>query len=255
MLSDSAIRGAFAAMVDSIEAPPVPMAAIDRCRALPGPRSEARFLRPAIAVAAALAIAASLPAVAPGLVQSAEQRIAQILGWTPPKVGPTSSLMSQLRRTPATLASARARVPFTLVAPTGLPGDAALASISIARSGIYTKATHTWSVGSNYVTFTYRRAHGRTFSLLADEYDPQTGPPGKYMFVEAGAGPGGQEKLVRRRQFQWRNGDQVIKATASDSLSAAEIEAIQKAMNGTPVPPAQSRAQRDSGTIDKLYAL
>lgn len=255
MYADARIRSAFAGMIEAIPAPPVPIADILAKSALPAPavRRTPRWRAAAIAAAAALVFAVALPAVAPGLVQTVEARLAAILGWTPPPMGPPKWLTSQLRGTNVTFAQAQSQVPFALVAPQGLPHDAVPADILATRTGLYERATRVWSIGTNAVFFEYRRANGRTFSLLADRYDPRTGPPGKFMFEDTGKMRDGLPVLIKHRHFEWRNGDQVMSATDGPEISAAEIRAIAAAMHGSLVTPASGRREMDSDSIVRFY--
>ncbi len=115
---------------------------------------------------------------------------------------------------------------------------------------IYTKATRVWKTGPAFATFTYRRLDGRSFSILATEFDPQTGTPSKYMF-ESQDLPGGRTALIRHEQFTWRNGDQVTSIVEGDDISASEIESIRRAMNGVPIEGVYP--SRHDGKVIKRY--
>jgi hypothetical protein len=158
-----------------------------------------------------------------------------------------------LRPQEATLASAQARVPFTIVPPVGLPRDVTVLSIATSGSGVYDKLTGKWHLGSQVVFFTYRRSGNRSFGLLADRFDPRTGPPSQYQYEDTGRLRNGLPVLVRHEKFTWRNGDQVMTAIDGADITRDEIRAIQNAMRGLPVAEAQTRSKLDSGTIDKLY--
>jgi hypothetical protein len=110
-----------------------------------------------------------------------------------------------------------------------------------------------WQLGSRVVFFTYRRSGNRSFQLLADRFDPRTGPPSRYQYEDTGRLRDGMPVLVRHGQFTWRNGDQVMTAIDGAGITADQIRAIQNAMRGVPVAVAQTRSEQNSGTIDKLY--
>ncbi len=256
MFDDAVLRSRVIASIGAIAPPPVPLAQIQRRIAsddAPAPRAGTKRWRPAlVAAAAAVAICAAVPLVAPGVVQSVEERVAEILQWTPPPVPPPASLMAQLRSSPVTLEAARARVPFALVAPAGLPADVASSSIRIAPTAVYVKATRTWRLGSPALHFDYRRSGGRTFSLTVDRFDPQTGPEGRFMYEDTGKVRDGMPVLIRYERFAWRNGDQVTTAIA-DGIDAGEIARIRRAMNGVALRPSESRRESDAAPIVRMY--
>ncbi len=257
MFDDAWINSTLTTVISDIAPPPAPLSQILQraSRSRVAPSKGARRLQPAIGTFAAIvgAIAIGLPLVAPGLVESVETRIAQILKWSPPPVPPPRSLASRLRPHSATLASAQARVPFKIVLPEGLPHDVRLTSIATSPSGVYDKVTRTWQLGSQAVYFTYQRSRGRSFTLLADRFDPRTGPPSRYMYEDTGKVRNGMPVLVRHEKFTWRNGDQVIMATDGTGIRADEIRAIRSAMHGVNIAAAQTSGALDSGTIDKMY--
>jgi hypothetical protein len=143
-------------------------------------------------------------------------------------------------------------VPFKIVPPAGLPGDVTSSTIETSTTGLYVKAIRSWQKGTPAVFFNYQRSHDRSFSLLADHFDPREGPPGKYMFLDNGKVRDGMPVLIRFQKFTWRNGNQVMSVVA-DGISTSEIVAIRTAMHGIVIPPAQTRAERDSGTVSKMY--
>ncbi|MBV9719632.1 MAG: hypothetical protein JOZ77_09940 [Candidatus Eremiobacteraeota bacterium] len=249
MFSNLRIAGAIQAMLENIEAPPAPIHAIrERASQAPQPARTRRFFLPAAAAVAALVVIA--PLVAPGFTQNIEAEIESILRWTPPPP-PPKSVEAAIRATTGDLADAQRRVDFTIVPPAGLPSGAVREKIATTPTAVYSKITHSWSVGNPAVYFVYRRARGDTFSLLADRVDPRQGPPSKYVFLDQGR-RNGHEVLERHENFAWRNGDQVMNAVAGEGLSAAEIRAIRAAMHGVPFPgvwPPQT------GTIEKQYRL
>jgi hypothetical protein len=257
MYNDARIRSAVTTMIDGIAPPPVPLLAILRSAARSPVATEipaVHWLRSVAAAAAIVGvIAIGVPLIAPGVVESVEARIAQILRWIPPSVPTPHWLTSQLRPQEATLAGAQARVPFTIVPPVGLPRDVTVLSIATSPSGVYDKLTGKWQLGSQVVYFSYRRSGSRSFTLLADRFDPRTGPPSQYQYEDTGRLRDGMPVLVRHEKFTWRNRDQVMTAIDDASISADEIQAIRNAMHGVPVAATQTRSGLDSGTIDKLY--
>jgi hypothetical protein len=176
----------------------------------------------------------------------------KVIGWTPPPP-PPASLPSVRPVQAANLAQAQAKADFPIVAPAGLPADVISSTISVTPAQVYSKVTHSWHTGSPFVTFAYKRNGGRSFALRAERYDPQTGPPPKYMYSSDDA-PGGKIALAKHANFTWRNGDQVMSASEDDGITAAEILAIQQAMQGVTVPERQT-GLNDSGTIVKRYVL
>jgi hypothetical protein len=255
MYTDARIGAAFEGMMRGIEPPALLLAGIYQKLSQPPSAHQhtSLYSRYAIAAAAAVAVCVfTVPRAAPGFVQGLEARVAAVLGWEPPPA-PPRSLLNALTPQAGSLAAAQSRVPFTIVSPTGLPSDVVSMQISTAPSGVYSKATATWSKGSQAVTFTYRRGDGRSFSVLADEFDPQMGPPSKYMFEDQGTAADGREVLVKREKFTWRNGNQVMTAITSDGLSAPEIEAIRVAMGGVTIPSAKNATQLHSGRKVKMY--
>jgi len=252
MSADARIRSAFEAMMAEIDVPAVPLTAIATKVLLPQPAPPRRsWTLVAVAAAAAVLLVLGLPAMAPGFVQSAAQRIAAILQWTPPPRAP-QSVLDAMRVRSGDLASAQARVPFTIVAPKGLPSDVVSETIHTTTPGVYSNATRTWSTGPASVFFVYRRSGGRSFMLLASRYDPADEAPSKYTFEDMDKKRNGQEVIVRRDKFVWRNGDQVTTANTGDGIDAAEIDAIRAAMGGTPIPGVWPPAR---ATRIKMYRL
>jgi hypothetical protein len=74
------------------------------------------------------------------------------------------------------------------------------------------------------------------------------------MFEDTGKVRDGMPVLIRHAAFEWRNGDQVMKAVAGAGITATEIAKIRNAMHGVSIAPARTRRGRESGTIDKMYA-
>jgi hypothetical protein len=250
MYTDARLVTALERMLREIEPPPVPYAQIrERIAQRQRPRSHWSLYAAAGAAAAAMFVL-SLPAVAPGLTQSIEAQIEAVLHWTPPPPAP-SSVESAMRSHIGDLAAAQARVDFTIVPPTGLPKDVISERVATTPTGVYSKITDSWSVGSPCVWFVYRRSDGRSFMLLADRFDSRTGPPSRYIFEDRGERDG-REVLVRHERYVWRNGDQVMSAVADEGISAPAIQAIRSAMGGIVekvVWPPQS------GTIEKQYRM
>jgi hypothetical protein len=259
MFSDARIRASLDTMVRGIEAPPVILHQIQRkiLQQPAIPRYMPHYLRLAISAAVIIAmLVITLPSISPALVQTIEARYRaalQALGGIAPPPAPKSlfsTLSSQSRN--ATLASAQSRVRFAIVPPAGLPNDVVSVKIQTTPTGVYSKITHSWSVGPPSVSFSYHRADGRSFDLMAEQFNPRDGLQPKYMFEADGPASNGRPVLVKHEHFAWRNGNQVMMATQSDGISAREIEAIQEAMRGVALPRRELHAP-DTGTTMKLY--
>ncbi|HEY6450916.1 MAG TPA: hypothetical protein VIX60_09590 [Candidatus Cybelea sp.] len=253
MFTDARIAAALDTMLAGIETPPVPLAQIRQklARTQPTPRFGSRFYAAAVGAAAAALLMFALPSVAPGFTQTIEAEIEAIVRWKPPPP-PPKSVESAMRSQTGTLAAAQSRVSFKIVPPTGLPRNVVSEKIVTTPTGVYSKTTHSWSVGSPAVTFIYRRADGRTFMLLADRFDPRQGPPSKYMFEGMDRIQNGRELIVRHENFTWRNGDQSMSAVAGEGISASEIAGVRHAMGGIAVPG--TWPPRD-GTVEKRYRI
>lgn len=216
-----------------------------------------RTRRPlALAAAAAVTIAVLvLPQVSPALVQSLEMRYREALsalgGNAPP--APPQWIRDRLTvsESDATLASAQSRVQFTLTAPSGLPKDVVSSSIETAPVGIYSRERKSWQVGGAEVRFIYRRADGKSFMLLASQYDPAL-LPSRYLFEAKDPDASGKPVLIKHERFAWRNGDQLLTAQTGGA-SATEIAAIRAAMHGEPVAlRAHVPNEHGSGTVRLL---
>jgi hypothetical protein len=238
MFTDARIRVAMAAMIESIDVPPVSMSRIQRKIAEPQTAAPQTSLSLQLALAAAAAVAVvvlAFPSVSLGVVQSVEAQIISTLRWTPPPPAPRS-VESALRTQAGSLAVAQSRVRFTIVPPAGLPKDVTSVKITTTPTGLYTKATNSWRVGAPFVGFTYDRSGRRSFTIIASALDSQDGPPSKYMFEDKGQASDGHEILVRHSRFAWRTGNQIMTAIEGEGVSAAEIVAIRDAMGGVPIP-------------------
>jgi len=246
-------------MVRGIDAPAVPIAGIrDRMTAPVAFNSRRRipFARYALAAVAAIAIffavfpKASLALFEQIVVNSyaaADAVARRLTNWTPPPP-PPKSLDAAQRSQPVSLAAAQAKVKFTIVPPAGLPSDAVFVGIDTMPALVYDKTKRTWSKTAPALQFTYRRSGSRTFSLMAENDDPRTGPFGKYAwFVDEL--PGGKVGMTKHARFIWRNGDQMMTAVEDDGITAAEILAIRAAMHG------QDIAHNARETIVKRYRL
>jgi hypothetical protein len=235
MFTDARIAAAFESLLGEMQPPPVPLAAIRGKTACPHPfprrRPSLRFAAAAAAVAVLVCLV--VPSVAPGLAQTVESEIQALLQWKPPPPAPRS-VWSAMRPAAQTLATAQAQVAFKIVPPAGLPSDVVSEKISTIAAGVYSKATHSWSVGSRAVTFNYRRADGRSFMLTAHRFDSREGPPSKYIFNADEHDARGLP--VRHDVYTWRNGDQAMSGVAGEGISATEIAAIRGAMRGVVVP-------------------
>jgi len=252
MFSDAQIRTAAGKMLSEIDVPPMRLMEIQRKISQPQrvERRSPSFARPAIAAAAAVLVLATLPKIAPALVQGidAQYRAAlQALGGVAPPPAP-ASLKAKMTPIAATLAEAQSRVKFTIVPPAGLPSDATETSIHVAPVGVYSKTTNAWRVGESGVTFAYHRADGREFVLMVSRYDPSN-PLSKYIFEAKDPAADGRPVLVKHERFAWRNGDQVMTAIEGSDISASEIAAIQAAMGGVSVPRRELHAPNAGGDL------
>jgi hypothetical protein len=256
MLTDAQLANRLETMLAGIEVPAPPVGrllahASQRQVRLPSHAWTAAR----IAVAAAIIVGAVLsatPIVAPGIVQTVEARLARLLQWTPPPVAPRSVDSAMVSRA-VSLREAQALVRFPIVRPAGLPHDAAFVKLVATPTAIYSKPTHSWSIGASSLTFWYRRTHGREFGLLADIFDPRTGAPPKYIFNADEIGPNGLPK--RHMNFAWRNGNQEMSIVQDANIGAAEIEAIRIAMHGIVLHPSATHAELNSGSIVKEYRV
>jgi hypothetical protein len=253
MFADARIKNAVETLVAGVDVPPVQWHAIAARIAQPQPveRRPTRMLQFTLAGAACVAVAfIAFPASSLGLVRivaSSYQDVIKVIGWTPPAGAPKSSIPPAAR---ADIAAAQAHLDFTLVPPSGLPADVVATKIWTAPTQIYTKATHIWATGPAFAMFIYRRSGGRSFSILADRFDAETGTPSKYMFESLDL-PGGRAALTRHEKFTWRNGDQMMSIVEGDGIDAAEIEAIRQSMNGVPIPA--FFPSRHDGKVIKRY--
>jgi hypothetical protein len=243
MYDDARLSGAFTSLLGQTAAPPPPMGPIRERSASSQPATRPWRRRLAIAAAVAAAIALVLPRVAPALTDAVEAQIQQILRWKRPPPAPPR-VWSAMRPQAVSLAQARSRADFTIVPPAGLPRDVVSESIAATAPGLYSRTTHSWSVGSPAVTFTYRGAGGRSFTLTATRYDAHGGPPSKYVFEDLGRKENGRELIVRRDVLTWRNGDQSMSVVVGDGITQAEARTIRTAMGGTATPGVWPRPDR-----------
>jgi len=259
MFTDARISTALEAMIRGIDAPPVPLSEIQRkiSQPQPVPRNTSRYASIALGTAAAITVTVvALPSISPAFVQTIEARYRaalQALGGIAPLPAP-ASLVAGLSSQSATLATAQSRVRFTIAPPAGLPDDIVSAKIWTTPTGVYSKTTRSWRVGSPAVTFFYQRAKGRSFQVLADRFDPQGEMVGKYMFEARDPGPDGRPVLIKHERFAWSNGDQIMTAIENEDVSATEIDAIRIAMHGVALPRRELHAP-DPGTSHRLYRI
>jgi hypothetical protein len=246
MFTDARISAALESMVHGVDAPPMPLADIQRKIAQPQPavRHASRYFRLAIATMGIIAVIfVALRSDSLSFIRDIEDRYRAALqakgGFAPPPA-PESlwrAVQKQAWSLPdATLATAQSRVPFTIVPPAGLPRNVVSARIRTAPTGVYSTVSHSWQIGPSAVTFIYRLAGGRSFDLLADRFDPKSSPPGKYIFEAMDPTPDGRPVLLKHEVFYWRNGDQIMSAIEGVGISAREIEAIRVAMHGVALP-------------------
>lgn len=237
MILEQSLRDGLSAVLDGLAVPDAPISSI-RAR-IGAPSSVPVAFTPfrALAIAASVALIATVatPLVTPGFTASLEQRVAQILHWSPPAVPLPASLRPVLQGHAIGLSAAQHAVDFSIVPPDGLPSGSALAWIRLASTGEYSAKTHHWSTGSKYVEFGYRSADGGTFTLTASSTSMLTQAPSRYMLEERGTDKNGNPILLRRERFVWRNGDQIMTAIVGDYLSVNEIMAVRDAMHGEPV--------------------
>jgi len=253
MYDEARLAATFHSMVGATAVPQLPLAAITRRATTSVPRSYGiSLLRRGFAAAVLIALVLwAFRGNTPAFVRAVESRIAAELQWTPPPPAPASLSASIAPRT-ADLVSAQRRVSFHIVPPAGLPADVTGTRMWTTPVLVYSKVTHAWSKGEPEITFAYGRSGGRSFELIADRYDPRFGPPPKFMFEDDSSGG---RYLVKHRNFAWRNGDQAMGATESAGLSAVEIKTIRDAMRAVPIPPAQTAAALQSGTLVKQILL
>ncbi len=260
MLNEELLRSTFATMIHDIQAPPVPLpeirARIDRLAVKP--RVASSSLGFGAAAAALIVFAICLfPAATLGLVETVivagYDAAHRLIGWTPPSVPVPKVLESQIASQSGTFAAAQSRANFTIVPPAGIPRDARLNQIKTTLTMVFAKNARSWSKGPAVVTFSYRRSEGHLFSLMAEAYDPRTGPPPKYIFLAKDL-PSGRVALTKYAHFAWRNGDQVMSVTSDENINAEEIGAIESAMHGVPLAEADP-ADRRTGTVVKKYYL
>ncbi|MFN2528198.1 MAG: hypothetical protein ABR584_05720 [Candidatus Baltobacteraceae bacterium] len=250
MYTDAQITSTLDAMIAGIDAPPVPLARIHlRMSASPACRpTAARYLRPALA-AAAIVIGGVLVS-SPGLVAALEDRYdaaLRAIGLEAPPAVP-HSITSSIHSRVTTLAGAQSKVPFTITAPSGLPGDVTTSKIVTAASGIYDDKTKTWHLGAPVITFEYRRSGGRSFFLVAEQSDPATKFAANAIYEPKDL-PGGKVALIKHAHYAWRNGDQVMSASEDVGISAAEIAAIRDAMHGVALPGRDPQAMHARGEV------
>ena len=247
MATDTTISTSLDRMLQNIAVPPVPLADVRSKIASGAPAPAYPAVRPYVryASAAAIVIGAGVLVTSPGLVHTIESKYdaaLRALGIQPPPKAPIS-LIRQLKSAQSTsLSAAQAQAGFRIVPPTGLPSDVHATKIFTAPTALHNRKTGVWTAGSTQVVFSYERRAGRIFTLAADRFDPQEQDP-KFIF-EAVDLPGGGVRLVKRQNFVWRNGDQVMRAVVGDGISAAEIQAIRAAMDGTAVHLVDNRAPR-----------
>lgn len=259
MFTDARISAALESMVQGIDSPPVPLLEIQRRigQQQPSPEHSSHYTRVVIAAVAAITLTViTLRSISPAFVQTIEARYRaalQAMGGVAPPPAP-KSLLSALSPQSTSFATAQSRVPFKIVSPVGLPKDVMSAKISTTPTGVYSKRTHSWSVGQAEVTFTYQRTGGRWFTLMAERFDPQAELPTKFIFEAKPPTSVGQPVIVKHQHFLWRNGDQVMSAVEDDGLSVPEIEKIETTMHGVPLLLGGAHTPR-SGSVLKLYRL
>ena len=241
MYDDARIECAFRSLIASVDVPEVPQANIAArvCASRAARRRSLPYVGLGAAAAAAVLALTVFPSNSAAVMQTIEMRFREALyalgGQAPP--APSDAFLSAMKpAAAASIATARARVDFTLQPPAGLPRDSVVERIELTPSGVFSRDSKVWRNGSPAVTFACRRSDGRTFDLLADRYDAREGLPGKYMFEALGTTPSGKPIIVRHEHFAWRNGSQVMSATVGSGINAREIDAIRAAMHGVALP-------------------
>ncbi len=240
MHNDDHLREELRATLGAIGAPRVNVHSILNRETRAETRLRPRMRAGYAVLAAALALA-FLPIMhADALLAAVGSNVTAFLRVIGAPSGPPvpRTLMTRLQAAshPTDFASAASAVPFTLVAPAGLPQDARLVGMRLSTPGEWSAKTKRWSLGSKMVRWTYTRPDGRTFALTAQRYDPHA----RYFAyiwktAEGAPAPKGAVKVVRYDRFSWRVGNAVMGATA-DGIDAAEIARIRRAMHGIPIP-------------------
>lgn len=254
MDADAQIASAIARLIDAAPVPELPLARIRSGieTARPARTPSARSL--GFAAAAALALVAA-PLVAPAIVDTVSKEYPALLRFfhlqPPPPIPPQIAAQLRSSSREVTFEQAQTQVPFALVAPAGLPADVDEHSISLASTASYTSKTRTWKQTGQKVAFIYHRRDGRSFTIMADRYDPAEHHPA-FIYEEID-GPHGAT-FVKHQNFAWRNGSQVALIAAGPGISAAEIEAIRAAMHGEPLALSVQSPAKGFATI-KYRAL
>ena len=263
MYTEERMRAAVETLMREIDAPPVRLAEIklEIARSQPNVRQNSRFLRLAVATACVVAgILVVWSSYSLGFVQAIKDDINRVHlramgGWAPPPM-PDSLRQAVLKQSWSspnrTLTTAQALVPFTIVPPAGLPRDVVSAKIRAAPTWVYSVESRSWAIGPKIVWFIYHRTRGRSFELLADQFDPKAGPSSKYIVEVQDPGPNGRPVYIKHRHFEWRDGDQVMSAVDGSGISVSEIEAIRSAMHGVALPESWPWAP-EPGTAQKAY--
>ena len=229
MPTDAHIRDAAHLMMGSIAVPAVPLSSIHE--RIAQRRSIAESARPRRRMAIAALGLAVLPVIAYSVV-TYEARSREALqaqgGWAPP--APSAGVVARLTPHRVTLSQAQADAGFSLIAPSGLPADAALLRIEMSPTGVYDSSSHQWHAGAAAIVFLYRRTDGRAFEVTAQQYSAHD-LPGRYLFEDRGPDDHGNPVLIKHERFGWANGDQLMLAT-DDAVSKDEVLAMAHAMNG-----------------------
>ncbi len=151
-----------------------------RMDARPVPRRTVSIVaRPALVMAALLLALGTFVVRTPALMAQVEAGClgalhAMGVGADLPPV--PASVIAASRPMKTTLAAARQRANFTVVAPTGLPGDVMDTATFIGPISVWSRTARAWSTHGEELTFWYDRSGGRTFNVVAEGYDPSNFP-------------------------------------------------------------------------------
>lgn len=259
MHADARISAGFESMMNGIAVPPAPIEAIMALVPSVEAPSLARRSAPRIgAIAASIAVALLVPFAVPGFAQTIGSNLNAILNDLVNGKRPAMSMaehqsfkanMKGIRGLGhTTVAKAQAHVKFTIVPPAGLPADINSQRIAVAAGMAYSTKDKRWTPTPAQVDFSFVRTDGQTFMLVAQRDGTGVMPVYTYIY-ELVKDAKGILVLVRRQQFAWRNGDQVMSTFTGPGINAKEIAAIRDAMHGTPLPTVTTAGPRSSSGV------
>ncbi len=258
MFDDARARTEIRSSLMKAAIPPIDLSAIRRRMHARREYPSGSRLRARIAVASAAVIVAGLflTARSPALMQSIEERYVAALhaagiGPRIPKALPEA--MRVINPVQASLAEAKQRANFTVVAPIGLPADIVSRKVLTAPLAVWSRQTNAWTTDGLQVTFAYVRAGGRTFQIVADRYSALSLPAARYIYDADDVPRDGKPNPRNRKEnFVWRNGDQVLHVVTSAAISAREIDLIRTAMHGIPLPRHDGRASKPVERVERF---